>query len=267
MGDFNGEYQGIIEEVDLDNANGRCRIRVFGVYGHYLSDQNKIPTNKLPWAYPIATTQFSSKDGSGQLSIPKKGIKVRVTFENGDHMHPRYYACEEIDPVVIDKAKEQPENFHSFFWDTDQDFKFYFTKGSGLMLDYKGAQINIQPNGTIHIEVPDEKSSITLQGDVITSKNDDSRVVIDGNKITAKNKQSNVVLDGDDITMKNSDSTIKMTGGSVSIKNGKTSLKTILNKMIMMYMKTTTIDGKPLSPASLKDAADSILEVNKIFNK
>jgi hypothetical protein len=192
MGEFVDEYIGVVEDVDLDKANGRCKIRVFGVFGHYQNDKNKIPTDKLPWAYPKSPLQFSSKNGSGQLSIPKKNTRVKVTFESGDHMHPRYTSIEEIDPTVIDKAKEEPDNFHSFFWDTDQDFKFYFTKGSGLMLDYKDSLINIQPNGTILIDNRNSESTIELQGGTCTIVTNTEVKISATNQITHNAKKVHV---------------------------------------------------------------------------
>lgn len=168
MGEFNDEYIGIIEDVDLKEATGRCKIRVIGVYGHYNKDQNRIPTDKLPWAYPKSPLQFSSKDGSGQFSMPKKETRVKVTFESGDHMHPRYKCIEEIDPAVVTLAKTDPDGFHSFFHDSDENLKMYFTRGSGLMIDYKDSIINFQPNGTIIIDHRNSESTIELQGGTCT---------------------------------------------------------------------------------------------------
>lgn len=53
--------------------------------------------------------------------------------------------------------------------------------------------------------------------------------------------------------------------GLVTIKNGKTSLKQILYNIMKTYLKTTTIDKKPLSPDSMNDAMDNIQEINKLL--
>jgi hypothetical protein len=165
---FDKEYIGIIEMVDKELTNGRCKIRVFGVYGHFHDVATKISVSNLPWAYPRLTAQFSSKDGSGCFSMPKEGSRVRVVFDNGDHNHPRYSIMEDLDPEVIQAASESPDAFHSIFWDSDNNIKMYYSEGSGFMLDFKDSIINIQPNGTILIDHSGSSSTIELQNNTCT---------------------------------------------------------------------------------------------------
>ena len=168
MGQFNEEYLGVVEKVDTDKCDGRCKVRIFGVNGHYDKSKDKIPTDYLPWALPKLHHQPASKKGSGTFSMPKVDSKVRVTFEMGDHNHPRYQFMEEIDPAVTSEAQNDPENFHSMFWDTDVDLKIYHTKGSGLVMDFKGSYVNIKPDNSIVINHKDSESTIELKGDTIT---------------------------------------------------------------------------------------------------
>lgn len=51
----------------------------------------------------------------------------------------------------------------------------------------------------------------------------------------------------------------------ISVKNGQVSLKALLQDILLMYMKTQTIDGKPLNPSSIKKATDLIKNLNKLL--
>lgn len=189
---FDKEYIGKVEMVDEVLTNGRCKIRVYGVYGHYNDVPTKIPTDKLPWAYPKLMPQFSSADGSGSFSMPKVGARVKVVFDNYDHNHPRYLHIEDLDPEVISKAGESPKAFHSIFWDSDENIKMYYTEGSGLMIDFKDSIINIQPNGTILIDHSGSSSTIELQGNTCSIVTDGDINESATNNITLNSRRVHV---------------------------------------------------------------------------
>lgn len=196
MGEFIGEFLGVVEKIDTDKADGRCKVRVFGVTGHYDKAKDKVPTDNLPWAYPKLTHQPASSKGSGVFSMPKKDTKVRVTFENGDHMHPRYQFMEEVDPTVISEAQNDPEGFHSFFWDSDVNLKMYYTKSSGFILDFDGSYINIKPDNSIVINHKESESTIELKGDTMTLVANKEIDVTATNNVTVNGKK--VHINGED---------------------------------------------------------------------
>lgn len=196
MGEFTSEYLGVVEKVDTDKANGRCKIRIFGITGHYDKAKDKIPTDNLPWAYPKLHNQPSSAKGSGTFSMPKKDTKLRVTFENGDHMHPRYQFLEEIDPDVISEAQNDPENFHSLFWDSDAKIKMYFTSGSGFIIDFNGSYFNIKKDNSIVINHKESESTIELKGDTMTLVANKEIDVTATNTVTVNGKK--VHINGED---------------------------------------------------------------------
>ena len=87
-------YVGIIEKIDDPNFEGRCKIRVFGVFEDFDQNVGSIPTDDLPWAYPLEDMRFG-KAGSGSFSTPRLDSKVKVFFD-GDIYTPRYYSNEEL---------------------------------------------------------------------------------------------------------------------------------------------------------------------------
>lgn len=167
---IDGSYIGIIENVDDPNFEGRCKIRVFGVYGDKNDVLGKIPVEDLPYAYPHYELSFGSKDGAGRFSSPKTGANVRVIFEN-DIYHPRYFSIEELNPELKELLKENYSNFHSLIYDTDENLKIYYTKNSGFLIDLKESTINILPDGAIVLNHKGSSSTIEMRGndiDIVT---------------------------------------------------------------------------------------------------
>ena len=46
-------YFGVVEERSIRDEYrlGRCKVRIFGVHSE---DKNELPTDELPWAFPIS---------------------------------------------------------------------------------------------------------------------------------------------------------------------------------------------------------------------
>ena len=74
-------YQGIVVVMTTKKKIGRCRIRVYGVYG------DDIPSDSLPWA--SADMNFVGST-VGSFVVPTVGTLVNVYFENDDLYLPRY---------------------------------------------------------------------------------------------------------------------------------------------------------------------------------
>ncbi len=55
-------FQGVVEDVKDPKALGRCRVRVLG---DHTQDKADIPTEMLPWAYPIMPINSAAMNGIG----------------------------------------------------------------------------------------------------------------------------------------------------------------------------------------------------------
>lgn len=227
-------YVGVIEDIDDPNYEGRCKVRVFGVFGDKGDSLAKIPKEDLPWAYPLHDLQFASKSGSGKFSTPRLGARVRVIFEN-DHYHPRYINLEKLDDELKSFLKDNYENFSSLFWDTDEQVKIYYTKKSGLMIDYKQSIVNIDPNGAIIINHKDSSSTIELRGNDIDINTKNAVNISTPNNISLNS--NNIAVNG---------ATVDIGGSPIySNINGEILMK------LLLAMATATDAKTPQSPGSL----------------
>lgn len=188
---INDSYVGIIEEIDDPKFEGRCKIRVFGVYGDKNDSLGSIPTKDLPYSYPIHDTYFGSESGSGRFSTPKTGAVVRVIFED-DHYHPRYIGIEELDNELKALLKDDYENFHSILYDSDQKLKIYYAVKTGLLLELDGSFINVEPGGAIITSHKDSESVIEMRGDTITMTTNNAIDMSTPNTITHNSNQIHI---------------------------------------------------------------------------
>lgn len=179
---------GIIESIDDPDFVGRCKIRVFGVFGDNDDSLGKIPTEDLPYAYPYYDLISGSASGSGKYSTPKVGTTVRVYFEN-DIYHPRYYAIEELDDELKEIIKNDYEGFHSLLYDSDDTVKLYYAKKTGWLFELAESYINIEPNGAIVIHHRTSSSVIEIRGSDIDIVTNNSFNVSTPNNITINTNQ------------------------------------------------------------------------------
>lgn len=68
------------------------------------------------------------------------------------------------------------------------------------------------------------------------------------------------------IQAKNGAKVVLNATGLISISNNNTNLKTVLKDMITTYMKTTTIEGEPLSVDSMNAALNNLQELSKLLS-
>lgn len=95
------------------------------------------------------------------------------------------------------------------------------------------------------VEINDKDSTFSITGPKVSIKIDDAK---------------------DAFTLKTSKAEISINAtGLVSIKNNQTSLKKVLTGILKTYLKTKTIDGKPLSPDSLTNATKDLIELSKLL--
>lgn len=184
-------YLGVIESVDDPNFEGRCKIRVFGVFGDKGDSLGSIPVADLPYAYPINDIVFGSASGSGKFSTPKTGAKVRVIFED-DIYHPRYVGIEELDDELKSLLAGDYDNFHSILYDSDKALKIYYSTSSGLLLELDGSFINIEPDGAIVVTHKGSESVLEMRGDTTTLNTNNAIDMTTPNTITANSNQVHV---------------------------------------------------------------------------
>jgi len=154
-------YVGVIEKVDDPNFEGRCKIRVFGVFEDFDKEIGNIPTDDLPWAYPLHEMRFG-KAGSGVFSSPRKDTKVKVFFD-GDIYTPRYYTNEELSDQLKELLKNDYENFNSFVVDEDEKLKIYYAKKTGYIIELDEKIINLKPNNSITIQLKGQTAALEFK--------------------------------------------------------------------------------------------------------
>jgi len=84
---FPGIWPGKIVELDDSEPSrrvGKCRVDIPDVYG------DKIPRNRLPWAYPLFPGYIDVESQSGFFMMPPVGATVGILFERGDPNAPRW---------------------------------------------------------------------------------------------------------------------------------------------------------------------------------
>ena len=150
------------EVVDVEDPQkvGRIKVKVYGKF-------DDIPVENIPWAYPGNNLSGGAASGGGFFSVPKKGSIVSVKFDMGNIYHPEYFFNQKISDEVKTEISDSYTNAHIIVFDTvtEGSLKIFFTEKKGLMLDYKGSQINIKPNKSIDIHTASGKSKIELVDD------------------------------------------------------------------------------------------------------
>lgn len=185
-------------------------------------------------------------------------------------------------PIIvstINKRNEllEPRNENSFKWERSSEGGSVILEGLGnngvmnIFIDgedeYSGQMIlrvlNSAVNGLLSVYV---QGDVKLESDadfLIKLKKSIAIQLIDEENNIKQAKISYVLGEGFNYVDEFNNQII--INDKILIKNPQSSLGTILNKMLTMYISTTTIDGKPLSPASIKNATDLLTEVSKIF--
>jgi hypothetical protein len=136
------------EVVDIEDPQkvGRIRVKVYGKF-------DDLEKESIPWAYPGTNNTAGSASGGGFHSVPKLGSIVSIKFDNGNIYHPEYFFNQKISDEVKEEISGSYANSHVIIYDsvTEGSLKIFFTEEKGLMLDYKGTQINIKPDKNIDV--------------------------------------------------------------------------------------------------------------------
>lgn len=79
-------YTGVVENRDDPLTIGRCQVRILGLH---TEDKTVLPTNDLPWAYPMQPVTSASVSGIGWTPVgPVLGTWVAIMFRDEDQQQP-----------------------------------------------------------------------------------------------------------------------------------------------------------------------------------
>lgn len=76
-------YIGVVENRMDPLKLGRCQVRIVGLHTH---DKSVLPTNDLPWAYPVGPLTSASMNGIGHSPLgPVEGTSILIVFRDPPH--------------------------------------------------------------------------------------------------------------------------------------------------------------------------------------
>lgn len=140
---LNDVYTGIVVNNNDPDKQGKCQIRVYGVFG------DEVPDSDLPWALPMFSF-VGSKVGS--FVVPPIGALVSIRFDNGEIYLPFYSSK----AVVANRQPSQkdidyPNNM--VFFETD-DGEYFAINRKTKVTTYKhssGTKLEIDKDGNVTI--------------------------------------------------------------------------------------------------------------------
>ena len=79
-------YTGVVENRYDPLKLGRCQVRIIGLHTH---DKQKLPTEDLPWAYPMQSITSAAMSGIGSTPLGLvEGTSVLIAFQDVDQQYP-----------------------------------------------------------------------------------------------------------------------------------------------------------------------------------
>jgi hypothetical protein len=140
-------YTGIIVDNNDPEQEGKCRIRVYGVYGE------EIPNEDLPWAVPDFSFIGSTK---GSFIVPPNESIVKVYFDNEDFYSPRYttkvFNRNALNSFTAGYNEDYPNTM--IFFETDQGdyFKVNRATNETIYRHASGFIVKIDSEGNLLID-------------------------------------------------------------------------------------------------------------------
>jgi GH24 family phage-related lysozyme (muramidase)/uncharacterized protein YcbK (DUF882 family) len=79
-------YTGVVENRYDPLKLGRCQVRIIGLHTH---DKQRLPTEDLPWAYPMQSITSAAMSGIGSTPLGLvEGTSVLIAFQDVDLQYP-----------------------------------------------------------------------------------------------------------------------------------------------------------------------------------
>lgn len=181
-------YTGIVVANNDPEKQGKCKIRVYGVF------KSDVPDSDLPWALPDFNNVGSSV---GSFAVPPVGAIVKVYFDRGDIYLPHYTTkAVKSNSQPSQKDKDYPDTI--VLIETDDGDYVTFNRKSKVTKIYHhtGSQIIINKDGEAVIHstpsVRLDSSTLVILGDsggyVVTAPTPGQIVTQSGAILTAQEK-------------------------------------------------------------------------------
>jgi hypothetical protein len=174
------------EVIDNNDPNfeGRLKVRVFGKYDN-IKDEN------LPWAYHFSSINGGSNGGYGELSVPKIGNMVQVTFMNGDKLNPYWLSFPKINEKLREEISNDYIDSRTLVYDEDANLKIMYLPNTGLIFHLDESEIVINTDNSIKIEHKGTQSIIELIEDKINVTSQ-TEINITSNTVNATGTTTNL---------------------------------------------------------------------------
>lgn len=198
--------------------SGRCKVRVFSIF-------DELPDHNIPWFVPGDITIFSG-EGGGNISIPKVGDIVKVTFTNNDYYSGEYHAIQNLDPNLIAEIKDDYLDTHVLLYDSDKDLIVIYQPKTGLKMYLNGSVIVIDADGMIQMKHKNNANVIEITNDAIT--------IVSGN-----NSKINLQTDGE-VNIEGGN--IKIKSSNVEIGSGGQSFSAVKGEQLVLALQSIVAD-------------------------
>lgn len=156
-------YLGKIVDINDPLKQGRAKVAVFGLF-------DDIAIENIPWAEQNPGISFGGDYGGGNISVPRLGAVVSVTFEEENYYKITYqYIKEQSHGIAAELQEENSyEGTQSIVYDTEAlpgTLKIIYTKKKGLVISLGDAkvQLDTQNGGELRIVVKMGEDEIRME--------------------------------------------------------------------------------------------------------
>lgn len=140
-------YSGIVVNNEDPNQQGRCKIRVYGVF------EDTIPDDDLPWATPDFSYIGSTL---GSFVVPPVNTLVKVYFDGGEIYSPRYatkvFNTTDIGNITAPISEDYPNTMVMFETDAGDYFTINRSTNETIYRHASGLILTIQDNGDMVVD-------------------------------------------------------------------------------------------------------------------
>lgn len=217
---YDGRYNGVVEDNNDPEQNGRCRIRVMGLY-------DGIETELLPWALPDFAFCGTKK---GSFIVPEIGTVVNVYYDDDDIYQPRYFSKTmdlQNQQFEADKTEDYPNSM--IFWETEQGdyFKFNRAKSEATFRTSVGVFVKVFQNGNIEVTNDSTDSgncNVSLRGNFNISNPFGNINIFTNNISVSGYGDMNIVNNGSTNIKSLNNASIKVNGDCDIVAGGSTKI-------------------------------------------